>query len=284
MLKKIHATNAVDAISEAGLNWFAEPVELVSTHGLEIPDHKAIFRSDNNECLGVVGKGYQPIQNHTAFAFFDAIADRYGASYEYAGMVKGGRKIFLQAKLPKSFDATPGKGDRVDCYITLVNSHDMSSSLRAFLTPVRLWCENQLNNAIKQSSVNLSLRHTSNIENRLVDAMSVFKMANESFEVFKQKSQFLAQKLVDQKMVEDFIDGLLPDTGSTRVKNQREKVVELFESGKGNFGRSAWELYNGATEWVDNYRTSDEEKALDSSMFGAGATLKGRAFELALAI
>ncbi len=284
MLTKIDPSlTAIEAIEKAGLNWFVEPVELLAGHGASVPDHRAIFRTDTNKCLGVVGQSYQPIQNHTAFAFFDTIAERYGATYESAGVVKGGKKIFLQARLNRSFDAVRG-GDPVECYITLVNSHDGSSSLNAFLTPIRLWCQNQLNNAIKNATTNVSLRHTATIEYRLRDALSVFNMATTSFDEFQKKAQYLAQKLVDKRMVEEFLNSIVPETGSTRVLNQREKIVELFESGKGNFGRSAWHLYNGATEWVDHYRNSDPDKALDSAMFGSGALLKGKAFEAALKI
>jgi hypothetical protein len=43
----------------------------------------------------VVGQDYEIIQNTTAFAFFDVVAERYGAKYEFVGVIKEGRKIFL---------------------------------------------------------------------------------------------------------------------------------------------------------------------------------------------
>jgi hypothetical protein len=109
-------------------------------------------------------------------------------------------------------------------------------------------------------------------------------MSIKAFDVFQEKSKFLAQKLVDKQMVQRFLDEVIEDTGSTRVKNQREKVQELFESGRGNFGKSAWHLYNGATEFVDHFRSSDSKKRLDSAMFGSGALLKEKAFATALAL
>ncbi len=58
----------------------------------------------------------------------------------------------------------------------------------------------------------------------------IFSMSSHSFEIFKTKSQYLAQKLVDKQMVERFLDSIVPETGSTRVKNQREKINgELVE-------------------------------------------------------
>jgi len=85
-------------------------------------------------------------------------------------------------------------------------------------------------------------------------------------------------------MVERFLKEVINEKDTTRSQHQREKVVELFKSGRGNRGKNAWELANAAVEFVDYYRTSDKEKALDSAMFGSGSLIKERAFEVALAL
>jgi phage/plasmid-like protein (TIGR03299 family) len=281
MLIKLNGIkSAEEALERSGLAWSVEPAPLVTGNGLDVSSHKALYRSDTNRVLGVVGQDYEIIQNTTAFAFFDVIAERYGARYEYAGIIRDGRKLFLQAKLGRSFDAMPG--DRVDCFVTMVTSHDGSSSLRAFLTPIRLFCQNQLIRAIKAATTNVMLKHTSNVNGRLHDAMNVFHMSTQAFGVFEEKARYLARKVVDKQMVERFLNEIFEETGSTRVKNQRAKVRELFECGRGNKGKTAWDLYNGATEFVDHERTNDPEKALDSAMFGSGALMKEKAFETAL--
>jgi phage/plasmid-like protein (TIGR03299 family) len=283
MLVKLNGVrSAEEALERAECAWSVEPAPLITGNGLDITTHKALYRSDTNKVLGVVGKDYEIIQNTSAFAFFDVIAERHDASYEFAGVIKEGRKIFLQAKLGKSFDAVPG--DTVDCYVTLVTSHDGSSSLRAFLTPIRLFCQNQLIRAIKAATTNVMLKHTSNVNERLHDALHVFKVSTDGFAIFQEKATYLARKLVDKQMVERFLKDIVEDTGSTRSKNQRDSIRELFEQGRGNTGKSAWHLYNAATEYVDHDRTSDPEKALDSAMFGSGALLKEKAFSAALTL
>ena len=272
--------SAEEALDKANLMWSVEQAPLVTCNGLDITSHKALYRSDNKKVLGVVGSSYEIIQNTSAFAFFDIIADRHQARYEYAGVIKDGQKIFLQAKLGKSFDAVPG--DTVDAYITLVTSHDGSSSLRSFLTPIRLFCQNQLIRAIKAATTNVTIKHTSNVHERLQDALRVFNVSMEGFAIFQEKAKYLARKLVDKKMVEAFLNEVILDTGSTRAANQRHKISELFENGRGNSGKTAWHLYNAATEYVDHERTSDEEKSMDSAMFGSGALLKEKAFASAL--
>jgi len=282
MLIKLNGIRSAEqALEKANLMWSVEQAPLVTGNGLEVNSHKALYRSDSKKVLGVVGQDYEIIQNTTAFAFFDVVAERYGARYEYAGIIKEGRKIFLQAKLGKSFDVV--RGDTVDCFVTLVTSHDGSSSLRAFLTPIRLFCQNQLIRAIKAATTNVMLKHTSNVNDRIRDAMNIFHMSTQAFEVFEEKARYLARKIVDKQMVERFLNEVI-DGSSTRAKNQREWVRELFENGRGNSGKSAWHLYNGAVEFVQYARTSDPEKSLDSAMFGTGAALAQKAFEASLVL
>lgn len=283
MLIKLNGIkSAEEAMELSGLAWAVDQAPLITGNGISVDTHKALYRNDTNRILGVVGRDYTPIQNTTAFAFFDVIAEKYGASYEYAGIIKEGRKIFLQAKLGQSFQAAPG--DTVESYITLVTAHDGSSSLRAFLTPIRLFCQNQLIQAIKSATTNIALKHTPNVNERIRDAMHVFQMSNEAFEVFEGKAKYLAQKVVDRQMVARFLAELIPDTGSTRSKHQKAKIEELFVHGCGNTGKSAWHLYNAAAEFVDHERSANAEKALESAMFGSGALLKEKAFETALTV
>ena len=91
--------SAQEAMEKSGLAWSVEQAQLMTCNGISVDTHKALFRGDTNKILGVVGTGYTPVQNTTAFAFFDVITEKYGATYEYAGVIKDGRKIFLQAKL-----------------------------------------------------------------------------------------------------------------------------------------------------------------------------------------
>ncbi len=284
MLIKLNGAKTTDeALEKAGLNWSVEPVELVTAHGRNVPTHKALYRSDTGNILGVVGRSYVPIQNSTAFAIADTIAEEYGAVFEYAGIIKEGRRVFLQAKLNDSYEVS--RGDQVDSFITVSTSNDGSSSLRCFLTPIRCWCENKLIRAIKEATTNITMRHTANVQDRIQQAFQVFHMSTHAFQVFKQKSRYLAQKQVDQQMVERFLDSVIGETKeSTRRQHQKQKVVELFENGRGNNSQNSWQLYNAAVEWVDHERGSNPEKRLDSAMFGSGAVIKEKAFQSALSL
>ncbi len=283
LIKLNGAKTAEEVLETAGLMWPVEQWELMTATGKFIDSHKAIARGDNGNILGVVGKNYEPIQNHVAFAFADALlAETKGGTFENAGVFRGGRRIILQAKLGQNFDAIGN--DRVDSYITFLNSHDGSSSLRVFLTPIRLVCQNQLVQSMREASINVTLRHTSSINERLNLAYRTIAGANSRFELFKSKAQYLAQKMVDKVMVNKFLEDLMgPTQESTRIKNQKNTIVRLFETGKGNTGVSAWHLYNAVVEWVDHERGKPETRA-ESALIGQGAAIKQKALERALAI
>ena len=78
-----HARSAAAMIEAAGLAWAVEqhPLEAVLTprEGFQtrvpVPRVVANVRSDTRAVLGVVGEGYEPLQNAAAFAFCDAITD-----------------------------------------------------------------------------------------------------------------------------------------------------------------------------------------------------------------
>ncbi len=50
-------------LEATGLNWTVNKKELVSVDGLNTESF-GMFRNDNNQWLGTVGKRYEPYQNH----------------------------------------------------------------------------------------------------------------------------------------------------------------------------------------------------------------------------
>jgi len=268
---------AEEALEISKLNWVAEPQELVTAGGISVPDHKAIVRSDNNAVIGVVGSRYTVQQNSTSFSFFDAICEKYDARYDAAFVINGGSKIILEASVNGGIPIR--KGDEVMKKIRLMNTFDGTSLFTMSYYFFRLVCSNGLMAITKENKA--FARHTAHIEERSGDIL--FALAEDYFTKFETQCKSLANKILDAQMVEKFLKEMIGEGKSTRNKNIRDQVTELYEAGKGTGKGTSWDIYNGYVEWVDHFRGNDDSTRLANSVLGANY-LKEHALETALAL
>ena len=94
--------------------------------------------------MGVVSDRYRIVQNEEAFQFTDDLLGE-GVTYETAGSLQGGKKVWMLAKLPEKYIIA---GDEVTPYLVFFHSHDGSSGVKVAMTPVRVVCQNTLNLAL----------------------------------------------------------------------------------------------------------------------------------------
>jgi phage/plasmid-like protein (TIGR03299 family) len=277
--------SAAEALDTMQANFEVAPDNLITLGGSAVETHRAIVRTDTNKVLGIVGNRYMPVQNTDAFAFFDAICKSHKAKYQYGYVVNGGSQIMLQAKIGSDYDVRPG--DTMQNYITLVNGHDGIVTFQAFFTPRRLSCANQCRGAIKDATESLKVRHTKTATIKMEEGYKILAKSMEYFEHFKTLASELAQKVVDQKMIDLFLKGVFGETDSKQSATKLEAVNQLIHTGKGNTGKSAWDMYNGVTEWIDHYRYSGKEEEDAKNIASAiltGVDVKEKAWEVATSL
>lgn len=187
------AVNGSEALALANLGWkvLKVPAErewngkrVIST------DTFLLVRDDTGAELGSVGKQYKTVQNDDATAFLDEALKDYGARYETAGAIYGGKSVWLQARLPKQIEVT--KGDVVDGYATFTLFHDGTAACRCYPTTLRAVCANTLRLANEGKSKGISIRHTGDIKGKLNDARRALGLAVEGFESFGVAAQAMA--------------------------------------------------------------------------------------------
>jgi hypothetical protein len=66
---------------------------------IKLPDQHVLFRSDNNDALGVVSKRYQVVQPGEVLEFFRDIAKAGGLELSAAGTIYGGKRFWATAKI-----------------------------------------------------------------------------------------------------------------------------------------------------------------------------------------
>jgi len=254
------ALGSKEALVMAGLDWevLSKPIytadfvchsgAVYTDNSQIIPNYKANVRDSDGAVLGVVTDRYKIVQNEEAFQFTDALLGE-GVTYETAGSLQGGRRVWILAKLPDRYIIA---GERIEPYMVFSNSHDGSSAIRVAMTPIRVVCQNTLNLAIKQASRSWATRHTgsklidasadgantnSGVHARLHEAQTTLGLAHKYMENLGKEFDALARiKLSDGKVFE-FIEELIPmsadasDIQKKNVEQLRDDVkIRYFEA------------------------------------------------------
>ena len=307
-----HPMTAAEAIILGGQDWEVEgqPVYIKKgSHYAVVPNKQALTRVDTGEVLQVFSKDYTPVQNHEAFTFFDGVAGAGEAIYETVGTLKGGRRIWILAKLPG--DLNVGDGDVLQKYILLANSHDGTMQVTMKFTPIRVVCNNTLQlSAILENDKEIKFRHTAKILNRMNDARQVLGLAEAHFKLFMRQANRLAET--------PFTEGQVREVASKVFKFDQDKpfaeqaprniaatdrVAQLFFEGDGaqlvTAKGTAWGAFNTFTAYIDHHMGVDAtrrpqggtpdatmvaDQRMNISWFGVGQKMRQTAFDQILAL
>lgn len=257
---------------------------------IALDDNFATVRRDNDFVLGSkLGKRYQVVQNKELFSFFDPIVERDEAIYHTGGILNGGKRVWLLAKLPEYIKVG---GEFIDQYVLLCSSHNGTIPTIAKFTPVRVVCNNTLTVALSGAEQRVSVRHTTNAIDNLKNAHKILGIVN----TLSQQLEEIFNKMTDIKVTDEtlaeYISNVFPtqkeQKRATKTTNIRNKVLELVYASPGAELESAkgtlWGAYNAITYYADhvNLKKDDDDKRVYSVWFGTSSDLKNRAFDEAI--
>lgn len=287
---------AAEAIAAAGLNYEVQLASLTTRDGVAVNQRKAVLRSDSQQVLGVVGNSYIPIQNAAAFEFLDNVVADGDLRYHTAGALGQGERVWMLAKLPGHLRVA-GTDDVTEKFLLLSNSHDGTSALRVFFTPIRVVCANTLSIAHRGGQgQGVSILHKGDLGAKVREAQKLLGLAARIYDHVQLQIDRLADYYPTREQLNRYFKMLYPDTAeveSRKTENIRHNLERLFEEGRGqdiySIRGTAWAALNAVTEYVDHHRPTrarnEAERAsrrLQSQWFGSGARLKARAWDLAL--
>ena len=285
---------AEEAIKAAKLDYTVTKEQLFLADGTPAPAF-ATVASDTKALLGVVGGKYTPLQNRDAFPFFDIIVGEGKARYETAGALGNGERIWLLAKMPEVIEAV--KGDAIETFVLLSNSHDGSSSVEARYTSIRVVCQNTLNMATgSRNKAVVSIRHTESVQSRLQQAAILLNGYQSHLAQFSDVMKKLAKVRINDEMIEAFEIAMFGDIsevpdgrGRTILSTKLSEFEHLLVKGRGTeipgVVGTAYGLVNAYTEWSDYASqvkgTKDRTNAV---IFGNAAKEKQRAMETVMVL
>ena len=266
------------ALKTAKLDWMVEQCPTYCIHD-DAGDTKRIplpnfanIRSDTKEVLGVVSDTYGVVQNSDIADMIWKAADEGACpKVESAGSLKNGRIVFFCCVMESLFI---GKGeDEVKPVFTLSTSHDGTRALRGDAHTYRVVCANTdriARGEAERAGQFVSMRHTSNISNRIDEIRTLFEAVKENVSVYEKKANDLVGvQLTSAKLQDFFLDvhnriyGAIPDQKEDRRKYNKclDRVAQWlnnYESSTCNnnrVGGTAWAAYNAVTEWDNHQRT-----------------------------
>lgn len=250
------ALNSADALRMAGLDWTVRQEQVVYKD--QESGYFMNIRSNDDKVLGVVGGRYKPVQNVDAFDFTDALLGE-GVTYETAGSLASGKRIWLLAKMPEKTIL----GDVVEPYLCLTNSHDGFGSLKVAMTPVRVVCQNTLNVAINSAKRLWTVRHTSSIDSKLAEARHTLGLATQYMEKLDNVAEELFKVKIAPKQFNQLLDGLFPITGDMSARKEeaqmqlQEKLIEAWNMDDLDDHRgTGWGFINAVSDMTTHKRPS----------------------------
>lgn len=298
--------NAKEAMQAAHLDWKVglKPV-YVGEAGMyyEVRDKKAVVRLDQwgkQGCvtLGIVGNDFRPLQNEDAFSFFDPVIRAGQMSYETAGALGDGERVWVMAKM--NDEIVINKVDKVEKYLLLSNGHDGRTAVQIRFTPIRVVCQNTLSASLKKGEDLMKIYHDTAIHRKFGEAQAVVKKIVDGYGELAANFQLMGAKTVTDDGVEKYLAAVFPEPkrkkGQTerayaeafeRNKAVRKTGVKLAREGAGNDAAgvrgTVWATYNGVTELVDHHwKYEDRWQRLNFLWFGEGERIKQRAFDEAM--
>lgn len=260
-----------EILERADLNWNVRTETTQTESGIELPNI-ALIREDTQEVLGVHSTNYVPYQNGQMIELLDRVSQYTGLDIHKGGHFGGGKKVFIQLK---SNDLKLGN-DRVEGYVTGINSFDGSTSLAFGNSNVTISCQNKFFAAYKNLE---KVRHTKNmvhrideicrgIENILDEEKLMFegikKMSNERFD--KETQDWVTRLLFNISKDVDVRNYYENDEISSVTKNRLSRFYIDLNGELQEKGDNLWGLFSGVTKYTTHSLSKEDNS--ENKMFG----------------
>ena len=285
-------------------------------------EQRVLYRSDTHAPLSVVSQRYQEVQPKQILEFYRDLTEQSGFELETAGVLKGGKKFWALAKTGQT-SALKGK-DVSNGYILLATACDGTLATTAQFTSIRVVCNNTLAIALKgqnSSAGVVKVPHSTKFDAEKIKQQLGISVRAWEDHMYEMKQ--LSQRKVTQTEAAAYFDAVFNNTSlsmpeqedgiiqfyrnvamqaqsnnpATKAYNKTEpngramsKVMTMFNGqGRGaelsSVKDTAYGLLCSITEFADHERRAmSQDHRLDSAWFGAGAGLKQRGLEQALAM
>lgn len=277
-------------------------------------EQRVLYRSDTHAPLSVVSQRYQEVQPKEILEFYRDLTEQSGFELETAGVLKGGKKFWALARTGQS-TALKSK-DVSNGYILLATACDGTLATTAQFTSIRVVCNNTLAIALRGQSNSagvVKVPHSTKFDAEKVKQQLGISVRAWDEHIYEMKQ--LTQRKVSQQEAKAYFDAVF-NNSTMSISDPEENIIQFYRNvaqqvqekkpePNGRAMNKALDMFNGQgrgadlssakdtaygllcsiTEFVDHERRAmSTDHRLDSAWFGAGAGVKQRGLEQALAL
>ncbi|MWA07649.1 DUF932 domain-containing protein [Streptomyces sp. BA2] len=248
----------------------------------EHADQQHTVRTDTGAALGAVGSRYTPIQNRAGFVFLQELVSRYDVVWESAGLLRGGKRVFVSIRLPESVTVdADGINDIVVPYIAVMNDHSGNGQFQCVVTPWRPVCANTERFAVRDAVTRWAVRHTAGATSQIKEARRTLGLSSQYFEQFADEETALARTDIAVADFHQVIADLWPldDDASKRKQTNHaarlDALNDVFRTESERVGRTAYAAERAITGYLDHLTPRRPPKSMTEEIARATAVLEG---------
>lgn len=237
----------------------------------------ATVREDNDKVLGIVSNDYEVFANSDLKGIIQPLVDEEVLTVVNQGYLGHGKKVFVQAQIAKDYQVV---GEDYRGMITLLNSHDGTTTVSLGTTMVRVICSNTFTAVMKKLTE--KFRHSEGVTERVLSTTAIVDYVDGAMQKYAQHAETLAGARCTSAQFKDALEQIYQQP----VEKMRDSFVSqlnnLFYNGKGNEGRTMYDCFNAVTEHASHYSRKSKDARINYSQFGAGAATNRRAMSVLL--
>jgi phage/plasmid-like protein (TIGR03299 family) len=278
-------TDIDEVLGLSGLDFEVDTVPALYRWNGELRKHadqRHTVRTDTGAALGAVGWKYQPIQNRQGFEFLQELVGRYDVVWESAGLIRGGKRVFIAIRLPQTVTVdADGINDIVVPYVVVTNDHSGNGQFQCVVTPWRPVCANTERFAVRDAVTRWAVRHTKGAVDSIKEARDTLRLSVRYFDRFTDEETALARTDIAVADFHQVIADLWPlDDDATDQKKDNfaarlGALDDAFRTETERVGRTAYAAERAITGYLDHLTPRRPPKSMTEEIFRATAVLEG---------
>jgi len=263
--------NTNEILKTTGLDWNYRVEKVFTESGIEL-DRIGIVREDTNQILGVHSNGYVPFANDQLVELLQRVSSLTGLEIHKGGEFGGGKKVFVQLK---SNDLRLGN-DRVEGFVTGINSFDGSTSLAFGNSNLTISCQNTFFAAYRNLD---KVRHTKNMNYKIDEICRgidvLVEEEKQMFTTIKKMSETRFSQETKDRVIKTLFDIDMDiklvgfndsDELSTNTKNKLSRMYIDMNGEIQGKGDNVWGLFSGITKYTTHSLSKYDNT--ENKMFG----------------